>query len=357
MPFGILDTKYIDFPANVDPRYLEGLRTRAGVDFARILREIDSRLGALNTNVDPLVAQLITPTTEIFADTSTQTAFEINERGEYTLARPQLAEGQANMLPLRGYDASLGFTEDGLESMSLSRILLNVESLFAGWRRLHRKEVLKRLFSDAEVRVDAKTTVTSPGFAGSGTGDNVFAGTYPDGTALPGGYTHYYVVASGSLATGLKTALARLRRWYTGPFDIIAPQAQVDAIVALGAPDFVSAGSVLVRLGDGTAQALVDPNMYVGVFNGDARVRLAITDTASPNIAIFKSFGNLNPMNPLAWRYDEVRGRQAVVRYRSLYPLDQAVMKQDFGVGVNNRTAAALIFIDAGSTYTPPTIT
>jgi hypothetical protein len=353
MPFGYLDTKYIDLPANIDERYLQGLRTRAGVDFPRILRELDSRLATLNTFVDPLVAALINPTTEIYAEGGASPDFEINERGEYTLARPQLAEIPAHMLPLRGYDASLGFTEDGLENMSLSKITKNIDALFAGWRRLHRKEALKRLFSKAEVRVDKKTSVTSPGFAGSGTGDNVFTGSYPDGNALPGGYSHYYTTTAAALATALDAAIAQLRRWQMGPFDLIAPQAEIDLVAAL--PKFVKASSALVRTGADESEALVDPNIYVGVYDGVVRVRQAIVDTSDPNIGIFKSFGNLNPNNPLAWRYDELKGRGAVVRSRTLYPLDQAVLKQDFGIGVNNRTAAALIFVNAdGDPYEDP---
>jgi hypothetical protein len=258
------------------------------------------------------------------------------------------------MLPLRGYDASMGFTEDGLESMSLSRIIKNIETMFASWKRLHRKEALKRLFSKAEIRVDKKTVLTSPGFAGSGTGDNAFTGTYPDGGALGGGYTHYFSTTSAALATALATALAQLRKWQMGPFDLVAPQAMVDVVAAL--PKFVSAGSELIRQGSGTAEALVDANTYVGVYDGDVRVRKAIVDTSSPNIAIFKTFGPLNANNALAWRYDEVKGRGAVVRSRSLYPLDQAVLRQDFGIGVNNRTAAALIFVDAeADPYVDPT--
>lgn len=355
MPFGILDTKYIDLPANVDTAYLEGLRTRAGVDFPRILRELDSRLGAFNSNLDPLVASLITPTTDIFADTTMPTAFEVNERGEYTLARPQLIEGTAIMLPLRGYDVSMGFTEDGLESMSLNRIMKNIDSLLMGFKMRHRREAMKRLFSSAEVRVDVKTTVTSPGFAGSGTGDNVFSASYPDGTPTASSYSLYYRIATASLSTGLKTAVAELRKWNEGPFDLIGPQSQIDAIVALGAPDFISAGSELIRQGSGTAEAQVDANTYIGVFDKDVRVRKPINDFSTANIAIFKTFGSLNPQNPLAWRYDEQKGRNATVRSRSLYPLDQAVLKQDFGIGVNNRTAASLIYVAGAGNYTDPT--
>lgn len=360
MPYGVLDTQYIDFPAGIDVAYLQNLRTRAGVDFPRLLQEIDSRLGALNSNLDPLVASLITPTTEPVADTSAPAAFTVEEAGEYTVARPQFADGSAIPLPLRKYDVSTGFTEDGLESMTLPRILLQVDSLLNGFRRLYRVAALTRLFSDAEVRVDTRTTMTSPGFAGSGTGDNAFTSPYPDGTALPGGYTHYYRTASADLAATLKTVQAQLRRWQPGPFDLIAPQSLVDTIVAINPGDaatgFVSAGSALVRPNASTAEATVDPTVFLGVLYGDIRVHMAITDFSSANIAVYKSYGALNPRNPLAWRYDDVFGRGAVLRSRSLYPLDQAVVAQRFGIGVNNRVAAALITVAASGSYVPPTI-
>lgn len=359
MPFGYLDTRYIDFPANVDVAYIQGLRTRAGVDFPQVLAEIDNRLAALNSSLDPLVASLITPTTEQYAELAAPSAFVVDERGEYTLARPQLAEGGAHMLPLRGYDVSVGFTEDGLEAMSMTRILANIESMMLGYRALHRKQVLFRLFSDAEIRVAVKTTTTSPGFAGSGTGDNVFpATTYPDGTALPGGYTHYYAVGAGTLAATLKSGRDRLAKWHQGPFDLIAPQAQIDLITAINPGDpangFVSAGSALVRAGADRSEAMVDATVYLGVLFGDIRVHMAIPDFSSANIAIYKSYGALDPRNPLAWRFDEVKGRDAVLRYRSLYPLDQAVLKQDFGIGVNNRVGAVLIE-NGTAPYTAPT--
>jgi hypothetical protein len=360
MPFGYLDTTYIDFPAGVDVAYLQGLRTRAGVDFPRLLREIDGRLAALNTGIDPLVAMLITPTTEEYAETSAPSAFEVDERGEYTLARPQLAEGGAHMLPLRGYDVSVGFTEDGLESMSLDNILTNVESMFLGFRRLYRRLTLSRLFSDAEIRVAAKTIVTSPGFAGSGTGNNVFARTsYPDGTPLPSPYSHYYRVATADLATGIRAGRDRLRKWHKGPFDLIAPSAQISAITAISATNpqdgFVSAGSALIRQGTGASEATVDATTYLGVLFGDIRVHMEIDDFSSANIGLFKTYGALSPQNPLAWRYDRLKGRGAALRYRDLYPLANAVLKQDLGIGTNDRTAAALISVAASGNYTPPT--
>jgi hypothetical protein len=357
MPFGILDTQYIDLPANVDTTYLESLRTRSGYDFQRLLRELDSRLGALNRSLDPLLASLLAPaTTDDVADTTMPSAFVITERGEYTIARPQFVEGAAHMLAMRAYDVTLGFTEDGLEDLSLPRILTNVDSLFLGMRRLYRKECLKRFFSDAEVRISIKTTATSPGFAGSGTGGNAFSGTYPDGTPLPGGYTHYYRDTQANLLAVIKSAKQRLRKWFpSGPFDLIAPQTQIDAIVALGAPYFYRSDPNLVRLGANSDVALLSPTEFVGVVDDDIRVHLPITDFADNNIGIFKTNGNLSPENTLVWKYDEKKGRQAYVRSRSMFPLADATVLQSFGINVSNRVAAALIRIDAAGGYVPPT--
>lgn len=355
MPFGYMDTHYIDFPAGVDVDYINGLRTRAGVDFPRIIREIDSRLAALNTTLDPLVAALLAPpTTELYADGTGPVAFTIEKKSEYTTARPQLAEGQAHMLGISDWDVALGLTEDGLEAMSLNRILTNVDSLFLGYRRLYLLEALRRLFNDAEVRLDAKTTATSPGFAGSGTGDNVFSRPYPNGTALPGGYTHYYRDTTANRAVAIKAARDRLLMWNPGPFDLIGSQTAIDAVAALG--DFVSAGSELIRVGSGTAEAQVDADIYIGVYDKNIRVRKPVTEISGDYAAVVKTRGAFAPENPLIWRYDEMRGRNAYIRYRSLYPLDQAMLLQKFGINVNNRTAAALIRFAASGAYSAPTI-
>ncbi|OJW05788.1 MAG: hypothetical protein BGO39_05010 [Chloroflexi bacterium 54-19] len=355
MPRGILDTSYIDLPAGLDEAYIRGLQNRAGVDFTRILAELDQRLRALNTGVDPLVPALVKVTTEVETDTTQPVALQVEERSEYTIARPQMVEGQAIMIPIRNYDISLEFTEDGLMAMSLGRIMTNVDSVLLGIRRLHLLQTLNRLFSDAEIRVAKKTSVTSPGFAGSGTGSNVFTGPYPDGTALPGGYTHYVRDTTANRAAAITSALAMLKKWHKGPFDLIGSQTAVDAIAALGS-DYVPVGSPLVRPAQGTAEALLDPDVYVGTYKGVIRVRVPRTEWTDDTISIFKSYGDFADQNPLAWRYDEKIGREAYVRSRSLFPLDQAAVLQSFGVGVNNRVGAVNIKFAANGSYAAPAL-
>lgn len=354
--FGFQDTQFIDLPPNMDLGYIEGLRTRAGIAFPRVLQEIDSRLTAFNGGLDPLLASLIFPTDEIVAERMQPIAFDVEESAEYTVPRVQFTDGQASALPLRKWDVSTGWTEDGLEEMSLNKILLQVDSILLGLKVRARKEIMRRFFSDAEVRVDPKTPMVNPGFAGSGTGLNAFTTPFPTGLPLPAGYTLYHRDTAANLAAVIKTARNKLRVWNSGPYDLIAPASMIASITAL--PDFVGVGSALIRRGPDTAEALVDPQLYLGVFDNDIQVRPALTDFDEPNIGIFKTGGALSTDNPLAWRFDSSagRGRNAFLRSREFYPLSQAIVVQRFGIGVANRTAAALIRIGDAGGYVSPTI-
>lgn len=354
MPFGFLDTRYIDFPSSVDVAYIQGLQNREGVSFAEIVAELDRRLVALNSSLDPLLAALMYVTSETFADNTGPVAFTIEERSERTIARPQLAEALAHMLAIKGWDVSLGFTEDFLMGARMDRIITQFDSIVAGLKHLYRVRGLTRLFSTAEVPVDRKTSATSPGFAGSGTGSNAFTRPFPDGSALSGGYTNYWRDTAANRAVLIAAMIAHIQRWAEPPFDYLGSAAETTAVQALAG--FVPAGSALVRVGAGTAEALVDPNVYIGVYNGVLRIRKPLLDFTTAHFAIFKSFGNLAPGNPLVWRYDPKRGRYAYVRYRSLFPLDQAVVIQDFDINVGNRVAAELALVAASGSYAAPTI-
>lgn len=360
MPFGILDTQYIDFPGNVDVQYITGLQARSGTSFTEILQEIDSRISSFNATIDPLVASLINPTEKVTARTGDPTAFEVTERGEYTLARPQFAKGGGHMLPIRGYDVSLEFTEDGLQAMPEDDIFLNVDSVLLGFRQNHRRQVLFRLFSPAEVKVDKQTTVTSPGFAGSGTGDNVYTGSYPNGQPLEGGFTMYYYADTAGGATAAVEAMldAALLRWKKVNGNVIPDLIPSDGLLALvkASTKFVESTSSLIRAASGSAEALVDSDTYAGVYDGKLRIRHGLEDISTNHGAMVARSTGISPSNILDWRYDPLKGRNAWLRYRSFFPLDQAVMLQDFGVGVRNRLGAILLYAaDGASAYVAPT--
>lgn len=233
--------------------------------------------------------------------------------------------------------------------------------MVAGFQRFYSAGVLDRLFSNAEIPVDDTTAVVSPGFAGSGTGTNVFTGVYPDGTDIAGGYTHYsFGTTDASIITWLDSETAKLEKWQTGPFDLIASPAFMTALVAAAAAaskPVIMSGSALVRLPDSQAEALVDAGTYFGVYGGKVRLRYGVNGFGDLHAALFKSYGAFDDRNPVAWRYDPLRGPDAFVRSRTLFPLADAVALQWLGFGVGNRTAASLFYRNAGAVaYVNPTI-
>lgn len=352
---GIMDTTWIDFPPNLDQNYIASLTNARGVSFATVLSEIESRLAAFAGSADPLIAALATFTTEAASDGTTTTVFDLEEETEYGLPRPELGEQRAHMLPFRRYAKALGFTEEGLWESTLPQITRQIDNMLNTFTRGRLLKVLLRLFDDADHYVDRNTTTVSPGFAGASTGDNAFTGTYPDGTALPGGYTHYYRDEVADIDVVLAAALARIERWHPFPYDLILSSAALDLLTAESL--FVDAGSALVRPAQGDAEALVDSDRYVGVYNKKIRVWHSRLELGSTNhMALFKTYGDFDERNALAIRYDARFGRGVEVRYRSFFPLDQAVMRARFGVGVNDRTAAVLMLLDAAGGYVAPTI-
>jgi len=362
MPFGILDTEYIDLPANVDRSYVENMSIGSGLTFAQVLPEIDSRMREFNSSTDPLIAALAIDTQEALVEYTQPVAFSVQAAGEYAMGRLQRGEAMgAYMLPVRAWEVTTGWTEDGLREQRLTSITNTVDNILLGYRVKFRKEVMRRLFNTTEVPVEpGKTTATSPGFAGSGTGLNVYDRPFPSGAALPGGYTHYIRVDTAGLQAALLAARDTLQKQgHAAPYDLIAPQTQIDAIVAM--TEFVRTGSALVRLAPDAEEALVDPNVYLGVLGNTIRVRYAIDDFSSANIAVFKTYGSLDTRNPLAIRFPERPGlpdggRSAYVRSRDFFPLAAASVLSNWGVGVNNRTGAVLFHVDASGSYDNPVI-
>lgn len=352
---GLFDTTGIDFPPNVDRTYVQGLTNARGVNFLSLLGQIDQRLRAFAATTDPLTAALVYFTTEAVADDTNPTVFELEEETEYGLPRSEFAPERAHMLPFRRYAKALGFTEEGLFEASEADILRQVDNLLLTFVRARKIHVLKRLFSDDDYYVDRKTTAVSPGFAGAGTGDNVFAGPYPDGTALPDPYTHYFRDTTSNTEVVAASALALLKRWHPGPYDIIGSQTAIDLLAAESG--FVDAGTALIRPAAADAEALVDGTRYAGVFLKEFRVWHPVLELGTnPHLAFFKSYGNFDRRNPLAIRYDPRFGRGVDVKYRSFFPLDMAIMRARWGVGVSNRVGAVLGRFAGSGNYEDPAI-
>lgn len=354
MAFGYVDSSIIDFATGQSESRLRNMQNRLGINFTEFIDRVEGAITAVNQTDDPLISALTYRTNEDRITGGTADTKVMQRAAEYTINRPQYTEGSGWFLPLYENQIALGFTRKALETMTVEAFERELASTVQAIRRFQRAEVLDRLFNNSEFPLDNDGTGATPGFIGSGTSTNVYVGPVPPGETL-GTYSHYYRIAAGSLEASLKTAFDKFQWFHPGPFDLIASPDILASITGMSA--YVPAGSPLVRPAAGTAEALVNPEQYLGVLFGNIRVWQAEHQIDGNNFAIVKTYGPNDSRNPLAWRYSDIWGPNAWVEDRELYPLANAVVNQNFGIGVSNRTAAMLVHVDTSGDYDPPAIT
>lgn len=361
MAFGLLDTQFIDFPEEQNEAHLSRIQNSVGIDYLEFVRRVDGAMAAVN-GADPLIKMLTSDTTRDSIITGGYTKKTWQRAAEYTPGRPQRGKGRGGYkLPIYFYEIDLGFTDRALKLMPIAQFEDELQTTVTAIDVGQRADVLERLFDNSEWPLDDDGTGASPGFAGSGTGTNAFVGQLPNGTLTDNTYTHYFQAAdtAAALDTAIKAMQANLQLWDRGPFDLIAGPDVIDRITANQADDtqFVGAGSTLVRPGTAESEAMVDPNRYLGVYNGWIRVMQPEYQIAGLGFAIVRSYGPGAERNPLKWRWDPRFGRNTYVEDRRLMPLTEAAVLQTYGLGVGNRTGAALCSLGGTvGVYDPPAI-
>lgn len=348
MTFGYIDTTNIDFAVGQTESRLRNMQNRLGISFAEFYNRLDGALSALNANTDPLVSALIAPTDQDRVNTGVSGNKVWQRGGEYTITRPQHSKPSGHLLPIYPWEMTLGVTAEALETMTLDRFTGEVAATVQSIARGQKADVLERLFLDTEFVLDNDGVGASPGFAGSGTGTNVYSGATPPGVTTLNLYAR--VTTGANAAAQVATFQTYLNYFHgPGPLDLVTSSAGITEVTAM--TGFVEAGSPLVRLAAGSEEAIVDSTQYIGVLNGNIRVRHADPQLTGNVLAIFKTYGSEDSRNPLAWRYSDIWGRGAYVKERDLYPLANAVIRQHYGIGVNTRVGAALIAVAASGTY------
>lgn len=346
MATGYLDSQNIDFATGQTESRLRNMQNRLGINFVEFINRVDGAVSAVNDR-SGLVADLTYLTSEDRKIGPYGANKVFRRAAEYTTERPQKGSGSGWLLPLYESEIALGFTRKALDVMQIAQFEGELSTTVQAIQRGQRADVLTRLFSDKEEALDNDGVGATPGFAGSGTGSNVYGGPTPPGV---GTLNLYQRVASAGLAGAVDSAQTWLQFFHgMQPFDLIGSASAIALIAAL--PKFIKAGDLLVRPGSGTAEAIVDATQYVGVLNGNIRVRLPEAQLTGDGVAIYKTYGSNNQENPLAWRYSDIWGADAWVEDRELYPLANALVKQNYGIGVNNRAGAALIAVAASGTY------
>lgn len=361
MAYGTHDFSQIDLGPQLSPERAAALRTAAGVSFGDILRSLNAAMQSVTTNMDPLVRALTVQTTSEETEPLTTGGYQVQYGSEFAVAMPQISDELTHLLPIRKMDIANLFTEEFLDNTNMERLNRRFDRLGDGFRIAHKVLTLDTLFNPTAAPVTENSVEISPKFIGFSASDPYNGRVrLPDGTVISSSYSHYLRDTVANLAAMIDTAVARLQaNGGVGPFEIIPSSAAAGHISALDS--FVDAGDPNVRVGSGTDEAMVDPNVYIGVLRGknvfvrkpEGRI---VDDGSASWFAMVKTYGDNAEGNPLAMRYSERYGLTPTIRSRSMYPLDYATAVHRVGFGVNERFGAVLAKIAASGDYTAPQI-
>lgn len=361
MPLGRRDLSNITLPIGFDAAELETLRLADGVTYAEIVRQLDTALTAVNTEVrtDPVWSSLVSYQEEVTVEYRQGTSNGFEEATEYGLPDVRRGDDTGHMLPLKPFDRRLGWTYRGLKRMSSRRIQTDILDALQDARALYRQRVLSRLLKRGDDTVGSAGL--SPGFATAAASTGVdYAPPAFGGTSFTTDHEHYVGITGGVFTDAVFTdAAAELEEHgHTPPFMFLIGALDEATVKALS--NTVLAADPLVRYG-----STVDVAVRAAYYGNDGRK--FIGSNAGFDIWVvrgipqyygfgYKSYGPNSARNPIRIRVPE--GMNSELRFEAIpdplagnanYPLQNLMLATEFGVGVGDRTAGTGRYVNSAT--------
>lgn len=361
MALGPNDLKQIVLPTNLDSTVLQKAALADGTTYAAVIADIGAALGILNGALrGGYLAGLFSETAEMTVEYGMGGTFGVEEHTEYGQADTKRADTRSHMLPHQVWDRALGWTRDFFRKARASQVEADIAQAVADFRDNWEKQILTRMFK-MEATSIGSTGYSLP-FANGGVTDTAWIPAPFGGQTFLSSHDHYFRTTddgAGRLASLATMAETIAHHGHTPPFDLIIPTADVAAWSAV--TGFIGAARAEIAFSSTTSLANVD-QAYLGVFNSDYGViRVYATPRLPTDYAgMYKRYGTLDPRNPLRVRVDpDWTNGQVVLDASSgtvLYPLEKAILQQDFGTGVGDRSNGAFTYYYASGDYVSPVV-
>jgi hypothetical protein len=358
------DLKQWALPAGWDAARLMQVSLQSGETYEQLIGDITQGLAMANAALlsDPLVAGLISTTTEPAIEYACGVSNGFEDHTEYGTPDAKRGSTTGHMLPLNAYDRKLGWTWDFLRKARRAQIDNDVASGMLDLSDAWQKKVLTRLFKSTY------DTVGSAGksmpFADGGTADATWVPPSRPNRAGTFAYTHnHFLRLDGITQANLESAVALLwEHGHDGPYDLLMAQADIAAWTAVATvTGWVKRPDAAIRYGTLTDLANVAGD-YLGVVEtsfGACRMR-ATGRVPTKYWSVYKSAGNLDQRNPLRVYESPSYGLGCILLagdHIRQFPLEQAILFFEFGVGVGeDRTAAVCVYNHDDNLYVIPTI-
>ncbi|MBZ0309063.1 MAG: hypothetical protein K8I82_23565 [Anaerolineae bacterium] len=361
---GINDLKQLALPRGWDAGELAKYALADGVTYEQLVDNIIAGLMVANDSLmnDPILGSFISLTTETAIEYRDGTTGSMEERTEHAKADIRRGATTGHTLPLKSYDRALGWTFDFLRKARSAQLEADIADALYAVRDNWERQLLKRFFSTAENGIGS-SGYDVPLINGVSSSVDFTPPPYA-GQTFTSAHTHFDRKATTEQAAALNTGAKHLwEHGLFGPFNAVIPFADIETYATLTKFVKPDRGIEYVATGSSApyAQAALNDERYIGLFESDyGLIRLWITPHLPTNyLGIYKPFGSRDPRNPLAVRYAKDLGPGAVLMrgeaFRQ-YPLEQAILIHEFGVGVGNRLNGYACYFAASGSYANPTI-
>ena len=356
------DLKQYALPSYWDAATLSQLRLEQGQTYEAWINDVTAALAMANAALltDPLIASLISTTTDPALEYPTGVSNGFQVATEYGLPDAKRGNTTGHMLPLIAYDRGLGWTWMFLQKARQVQLDSDIASAMQDLKNIWAQRILTRLFKSDYDAVGSSGR--SMPLADGGTADaNYVPSPYPDrgGTFL---YTHDHITnLNGITQANLEAALLLLwEHGHNSPFDLLIAEADISSWTnTTNVTGFIPRADPLLRYGSTQDLANVGAD-YIGAIETDyGAVRVRATGRVPTTYwSVYKSYGPLDARNPLRVRYNPKFGIGAVLLagdHIRQYPLENAVMWMEFGVAVGEDRCAAAVIINSAGGYSTPT--
>lgn len=359
MALGPRDSLSLVMLTGWDATALKNFDLAQGTQFAPIVAQMNSALGALNASLvnDPLWSGLASfsdlPTVEYRVGSSNG----MSRFTEYGRPDAKRADTEGHMIPLQEWDRMLGWTWKYLKDARQDQLQADVADAIKDVNDKWRVQVLSRLLQrgdDSGAKNGLGSSGYSPGFATDEASTSVdFVPPANAGTSFDNTHEHYVGIAGGAFTDAVfEDAYNELREHgHEAPFDFIVGTDHRAEIEALS--DSVLVGDALVRYG--SHQDIANVGEAYFAVNNHFRVREV---RGMPQYYGFgyKSYGNKSQRNPLRIRPESGLALPQFTAFPdprsgagAVYPLQNIMLYGEFGVGIMDRTNGTARYVNSAT--------
>lgn len=363
MPTGVNDLKQWSLPAGWDAARLSQIALQSGENYDGLINDIAAALALANADLlrDPLIAGLISIADEPQVEYTVGVSNGFEAHTEYGRPDPKRGKTTGHMLPLWAKDRGFGWTWDFLRKARRFQIDNDIASGIEDLMNVWKQTIINRMFdSDAETVGTAGKSVP---FADGGTADSSYVPPNKPDRASTFAYTHsHFLRYDGITQANLELAIKHLwEHGHDAPYDLLASLTDLGSWTnTTNVTGYVPRPDPLIRYGNQADLANVDAGI-VGAIETDYGAVRVRTNARIPTAywGVYKSYGNLDQRNPLKVYASPTYGLACVLLsgdHIREFPLENALMFFEYGVGVGDRIGAALVYNYGSGSYTDPTI-